>query len=262
MKTLRTSLTLIAVLACWLAKADELPDPPAIPRLVNDLAGVIDDTTEAALEDSLYRFEKRTSNEVCIITVNDLQGYNINEYAQLIAQKWGVGKASKNNGVLIIVKTKQPDSKGQAFIATGYGLESALPDVICTNIVRKKMIPSFIENDYSQGIAMAAVAVMQACEGEYSADITEDDDDEIGLAVLALFIGFIIFSVYISYKEKRNRLTSDRGFTWFLLNSMLTQSSSRSDWGSFSSGRGSFGGGGFGGFGGGSFGGGGGGGSW
>lgn len=260
MNTFRIFLTSLLAVVCMRASADDLPSPMTPPRLINDFAGLIDDRTEAALEDSLRRFEKHTSNEVCIVTVDDLQGYDIADYAQRLGQKWGVGKASKKNGVLMLVKSKTAFSKGQAYIATGYGLEGALPDLTCRSIVNGEMIPCFRENKYSKGIAMGAEAVMQACKGEYTADpsLTEDENPWIPLIV---FLAIIILSVYISRKQRRSGLSSDSGLLWLLLNSMSTHSSSRSDWGSFTSGSGSFGGG-FGGFGGGSFGGGGGGGSW
>ncbi len=51
----------------------QVPSRPEPPRLVNDLAGVLGDTSE--LEDTLERFSQRTSNQICVVTVNDLGDY-------------------------------------------------------------------------------------------------------------------------------------------------------------------------------------------
>lgn len=255
------SLALVLIVALWApqpARAD-IPDVPATPRLVNDLAGIMRAADAEMLEDSLVRFDNRTSTQVCVVTVNDLDGYAIAEYAQELAEKWGIGQKGKDNGVIILVKPKTEDSRGEAYIGTGYGVEGALPDVTCTRIVREVMIPFFKENDYSGGICAGAIKVMQAVDGEFTADADEGDGEALGL-----FLFFVILACLIVYAASKGNnggnggghISHSSGAEWVAA-SMMSRGGSSSGW----SGGGGFGGG-FGGFGGGSFGGGGGGGSW
>ena len=238
----------------------DIVSKPATERLVNDFAGILSARESAALEDSLVRYAKRTSTQVTIVTVNDLDGYDPSEYAYKIGESWGIGQKGKNNGVVILVKPKLSNSdKGRAFIAPGYGLEGVLPDITCRHIVANEMIPHFANNDYASGIVAGAVAVMKACEGEYTGDQEEENDNTKAILIIIAFIAvFFIFVPRDNNKGGGNHMSSgglsDAIFMSTLLNSMRGHNS---DWGSFSGGRGSFGG-----FGGGSFGGGGGGGSW
>lgn len=239
----------LVTMAAAMAQAPQRPEPQ---RLVNDLAQVMKSDRVEALEDSLVRFSRSTSTQVTVVTVVSLDGRDIAEFAQELGEKWGVGDKKKDNGVVIIVKPKNEDGPGQAFIGTGYGLEGALPDVTCTAIVRDKMIPHFKANDYSAGIEAGAVAVMQAVKGEYSAD-GDDDDAALGLAVAAILIGVVILVVVFGKPNNNMSDGADGGhISWGGLGT-LGGNGQGSSWG---------GGGGFGGFGGGHFGGGGGGGSW
>lgn len=240
---------------------------PSVDKLVVDEAHVLSMEQIMMLTDSLNRFAQETSTQVLVVTVSDLNGYPIAEYAQKLGQAWGVGIKGKNNGVVILVKPKMnAQDRGYAFIAAGYGLEGALPDVMCSRIVRDVMIPHFRNDDYGSGIVAGAMTVMKAVRGEYTSDETEfDDDDEVAiLAIFLIFIGIAIIIAAVNNDNKRNGSNGSLGrhiSDAAILSSMLNSSRhSDSGWGSFSGGGGSFGG--FGGFGGGSFGGGGGGGSW
>lgn len=246
-------LCLLPVMA--LAQIPERPDPP---RLVNDLAGVLGDTDE--LEDTLVAHARRTSNQIVVITINDLGGYEPWEFAQQVGQQWGVGGKKFNNGVVVLIKPKVGDDRGRAFIATGYGLEGALTDATCTQIVNREMIPSFKENDYAGGVWKAVNVLMPITAGEYSEEqyVEEEEDDDLVIDLIVT-ICFIIFLI-IWFKNHSDGFGvggsghSGNTGTWGgpIIFGSGGSSSSSSSWG----------GGGFGGFGGGSFGGGGGGGSW
>ena len=127
-----------------LAAAAQVPPRPDPPRLVNDFAGILGDCQW--LEDSLEKIAMETSNQICVVTMDDLGGYDKAMMAYSIGQQWGVGTQRHRNGVVILVKPKTADSKGDAFIATGYGLEGGITDAACRRIVDHEMIPHFKEN--------------------------------------------------------------------------------------------------------------------
>ena len=242
------------------AQVPERPDPP---RLVNDFAGILGDCQW--LEDSLEKIAMETSNQICVVTMDDLGGYDKAWMAYKIGQDWGVGNKENRNGVVILIKPKTPDSKGEAFIATGYGLEGAITDATSTRIVNQEMIPHFQENDYLGGVWAGAKVVRDLAVGEYNEeDYVNQSGDDDALFALIMFIAIFALFLYIAHKNDQgnggHRNNGDTG-TWggpIII-------TGGSDWGRGSSwsGGGSWGGGGgWGGFGGGSFGGGGGGGSW
>ncbi|MBQ7690327.1 MAG: TPM domain-containing protein [Muribaculaceae bacterium] len=252
-----TLLALLCLIPIAAGAAYPIPDRPEPQRLVNDLAGVLGDQA-GVMEDTLEAFARRTSNQIVVLTVNDLGDYEPWEFAQQTGQQWGVGGAKFNNGVVILVKPKTEASRGQAFIATGYGMEGALTDLACRQIVNREMIPAFKQNDYASGVWRALRVVMPIAEGEYSEQQYLDKAEQTAADTGADLIVAIIVLVYVIYRIRN--LLGGGGFGGFGGGGAYTGT-----WGSPSSwshSSGSSGGGGFGGFGGGSFGGGGGGGSW
>lgn len=263
-------ILLISFLAS--AQTSDIPESPNPPRLVNDFAGILSDSEESKLERKLVAFNDTTSTQVAVVLVSDLAGYDKAQYADLLGEKWGVGHKGKNNGLVILVKPKIGNSKGEAFIATGYGLEGALPDAVLKRLVEDEMIPYFRENRYYEGLDRVTDVVMQLTSGEFTADQYLEGPPPGALigALLPLIFIAIFFIVLGSRSKKIRHYNGHRSdiplWTTLFLASQMGKHSGK--WGSFSSGSGSFGGfgggggGGFGGFGGGSFGGGGAGGSW
>lgn len=257
-----------ALLITLSSSADNLPERPNPPRLVNDMAGVFDQNQAEAMERSLVQFSNETSTQVAVVTLPDLEGYDAGDYTFRLAEKWGIGQKGKNNGILILVKPKTQDSRGQAFIATGYGVEGAVPDAIARRIVENEMIPQFKSNNYYAGINAGVQVIMELTRGEYTAETyVKNTSGNPGISgFIMVFIFIVLFSAIASKAKKANNSSIGRNLPFWMLLTMLGSSGRHSgSWGNFNSGGGSFGsgrGGGFGGFGGGSFGGGGAGGSW
>lgn len=270
---LRTALTAILLMAAFVSVA-QVPQRPSPSVLVNDLAGILSRRQNAALEERVVSFADSTSNQIAIVTVPELYGYDKAQLAYSIGEQWGVGQQKFDNGIVILVKPKTGNSSGEVFIATGYGLEAAVTDAFARMVIERAMIPHFRENDYYGGINAALDALMPVISGEISTDEFAAGEDDEWLPALVFMFFFLIFVLVLISASKGNNQNmgggnhrGGRDFTAtdaFILGSILgNATSSRSRGGSF--GGGSFGGGGFGGFGGfggGSFGGGGAGGSW
>ena len=263
----KMALVVAALLITISSDAQNLPERPNPPRLVNDMAGMFDPSQAEAMERALVQFSNETSTQVAVVTLTDLEGYDAGDYTFRLAEKWGVGQKGKNNGILILVKPKTNDSKGQAFIATGYGVEGAVPDAIARRIVENEMIPQFKSNNYYAGVNAGINVIMELTRGEYTADeYAQKTSGSPGISgFIMVFIFIVLFFAISRRAQKTNKSSIGRNLPFWMLLSMLGSSGRHSgSWGNFNSGGGSFGGGGggFGGFGGGSFGGGGAGGSW
>ncbi len=243
--------------------AQDVPEKPFPPRLVNDFAGLLKPEEINSLERKLVNFDDTTSTQIAIVTVSDLKGYDKADYAQRIGEKWGVGRKGFDNGIVILVKPKTAYSQGEVFIATGYGLEGAIPDLVCADIIDNEILPAFRQGDYYGGLDKATDVLMALASGEFSADEYHRQirgDLKIIPLVVLIIIVVVIFSLFSSGRSNHQHFSGRRNDLplWILLGMMGSgRGSHRGSWGDFSGG-----GGGFGGFGGGSFGGGGAGGSW
>lgn len=260
---------LLISLATGSSSAQDIPDKPEPPRLVNDFAGILDQDQVNALEARLVAFNDSTSTQIAIVTVSSLEGYDKADFAQRLGEKWGIGRKGSNNGVVVLVKPKQPGSSGQAQVSPGYGLEGVLPDLACSKIVEGDMIPYFRNNDYYGGLSKAVGTIMSLARGEFTADqylkkgnkIPVKSPVPVALIFIIFFILIAIFGRGSGNSSNRRNFGSNSVPFWVLMSMMNSgRGSHGGSWGGFSGGGGS--GGGFGGFGGGSFGGGGAGGSW
>lgn len=245
-----------------------IPNPPYPPRLVNDFTGMLSEGQTRQLEHKLVAFNDTTSTQIVVVMVKSLNGYTKEEFADMLGEKWGVGQQNKDNGVVVLIKPRYRDEKGEARISVGYGLEGAIPDAICKRIVENEMIPSFKNGNYYTGIDKATSTLMALATGEYTAEQYTNATKGNPLGLILPIIIIIIIIIMMRRNSGNHYNTGSKGqslWTAIWLASMMSNRGGRGSWGDFRSGGGSFGGGGgsgFGGFGGGSFGGGGAGGSW
>lgn len=265
MAFLRRFAAAIFFVISFSVSAQDIPARPVPPRLVNDFANVLSAKQEQLLENKLVRFNDTTSTQICVITIDDLGGTTVADFAYQIGEKWGVGH-KENNGAVILIKPKKGDEQGDVTIQTGYGLEPFVTDAVARRIIEQVMIPSFKENDYYTAIDKATSVIMGLVSGQFKAEDIEDGGDAEGIAVLLFSIFFIVLLISILGRGNNGGTMSGKGDdhniwrTLFWL-SILNNGSRSSGWGGFSGGSGGYGGG-FGGFGGGHFGGGGASGSW
>ncbi|BCB96732.1 methanol dehydrogenase [Dissulfurispira thermophila] len=232
------------------------PEPPSIPpNYVVDLAGVIRDDTEAQLNSYLRELEQKTTAQVVILTIQSLDGEDIEGFSMRIAEKWKLGQKGKDNGLLITIALKDRKYRFE----TGYGLEGILPDSLVGSIGRQYFVPYFKKGDYSTGIVRAVEAVVSVIaenhgveiSGMPKIDVRQQTPINKGRSIFNIAVSIFIFILVVYLFIRHPRLL----LLFFLSSSMGGR---RSGW----SGGGGFGGGGFGGGGGGGFGGGGASGEW
>jgi len=258
-----------------------------LDQYVNDYANVIDETQQQRLESALAELEKKTTDQLIVLTIQTTHGRDIYEYGREVFNHGGrtgkgLGQKGKDNGVLIVIAVQ--DRKYHIF--TGQGIEDTLPDLYTDQVAQDYFIPNFKRGDYATGIFQGTAAVanhLAQASGATLALVPETPPmsnrgtgrsparHSAPTRVHAdwgpcfIFVLFVFLAIASSAFRRRRRFGqanwSSGGF-WTgvmvdaLLNSSIRSSSGGSSWSSSSDG------GGFGGGGGGSFGGGGSGGSW
>ena len=246
----------------------DIPEPFSPPRLVNDYTGILNEKQFRHLEQKLVHFNDSSSTQIMVILVKSLNGLTKEEFADQVGEKWGVGQKGKNNGIVVLVKPKYQNEKGDVRISVAYGLEGVVPDAIAERIVNNEMVPYFKTGDYFTGIDKATNTLMSLARGEFTAEQYKKKTAGNPLGMLVPIIIIVIIIIFMRRNSGNHYSTGSKNtsiWTALWLASMMGGRGGGGSWGDFRSGGGSFGGGGgggFGGFGGGSFGGGGAGGSW
>jgi uncharacterized protein len=242
--------------------AQDIPQRPNPPKLVNDFANILLPEQASILEQRLDAFDDSTSNQIAIVTIPTLGDYDIETYANKLFRTWGIGSAKHDNGILILVAVNDHKMR----IEVGRGLEGAIPDVTAKNIIDNDLAPNFKENNYYRGFDEAISSLSKAAAGEYHERRNRNNSDGGGGGLLTFII--ILFVVLMIVGRRgggpRGGLMSRRGYAGWWIPFLFS-----GGWGNGGRG-GGFGGGGwgsgsgggFGGFGGGSSGGGGASGGW
>lgn len=241
---------------------DGIPKKPTPERLVNIIEGspaMFSAQEVKALESNLVDFSKKTGVQIALVVVPSLNGYEKAQMATEIGHRWGVGEKGKDNGLVVLIKPKTASSRGQIFIASGYGLEGVIPDAVAKRIVESEILPSFQNKNYYEGITKSLATMQSLALKEFPpSEYLDRTDTSSGLAGILPFLLFIFFFYALLRRNKKRHYSTHSVPFWtaLWLGGSMSRGSS-SGWSDFSSGSG-----GFGGFGGGDFGGGGAGGSW
>ncbi len=143
-------MVLILLFSCGGPKPLVATQQDSFSAIVNDFSNIFSQIQRDSLTNKILQYEKQTTNEIAIVTLDSING-NIRFYGFNLANKMGVGKKDKNNGLLILlVKNLR-----KVNISTGLGTEKILTDSICQEIINRKMIPEFKKGDFYKGIDAA-----------------------------------------------------------------------------------------------------------
>lgn len=248
--------------------AQAAPSFPKLTGRVVDEANIISPEIEAQLNALSLGAENAATDQLVIVTLNSLQGYEIEEYGYQLGREWGIGQAKANNGVLLIVAPNERKVR----IEVGYGLEGVLTDAMSREIIQERIIPSFKAGDMQGGILAGAMGIdeilklspeeqaARAAKADLPQKTTSNAED-IRAAIIVIVFIIIFLSIQSSRQSRFRRRNSGIDILPIILHDWHDDDDHRGGggFGGFGGGGGGFGG--FGG-GGGGFGGGGSSGSW
>lgn len=212
---------------------------PTSYKYLNDYVKIVDQNSAAQIISLGRELEQKTGAEAVIVTINTTNGVPIEDYANTLFRKWGIGQGSKDNGLLVLLSLQ--DKRWR--VEVGRGLEGAIPDALSNRIMQELGSFAFSRGYYGQGLAQVYSQFCDEIAGEYNVTLTHSLQTTLTVnvnqtsqsaisPVLYLFIlGILFFDLFFN-----------GGRLWRIL-----------FWSNlFSGGRNNRGGGGYGGFGGGS----------
>ena len=136
-----------------------------------------------------------------VATVPSIGDNTIEEYANVLYEKWGIGARGKDEGVLVLLSLDPRRIR----VEVGYGAEGYLNDAKVGRLLDSYAVPLLKKNDYGAGILSLSIEVARAVETEKQIRLSlparervsaHENPEEISPFAVILFI--IILIVMIS----------------------------------------------------------------
>jgi len=152
----RLILLAFAALLAALAPAAAQNIPQLTGRVV-DQAEMLSPEQEQQLTAKLEALESASSRQLVVVTVPNLQGQSVEDFAFRLGEQWKIGDQEADNGAILLVARDDRRIR----IEVGDGIEGILPDALAYFIIRDRMTPRFKEQDYAGGIVAGVDGIIE-----------------------------------------------------------------------------------------------------
>lgn len=191
-------LSLICALSfifCFTAAASSDYPNPTNEFFVNDFANVLTEQDEAEIFTKAENLYNACKAQVVVVTVNSLDGEEIEDYSIGLAREWGIGDKDKDSGILLLLSVDDREVR----IEVGSGLEGALPDSKTGRILDTYGMEYFRNDDFSAGLTAVQDSLVNEVFIEYGLEPDEDYEpigDEEGLPISTVII-IVVICVFV-----------------------------------------------------------------
>lgn len=180
-------------------------DYPSYTGYINDFAHVLSSETRQNLEKRLSDYDKQTSNQLTIVTVDSTTPETIEQYGIHLADKWKVGQKGKDNGVIMLFAMKDRKMR----IEVGRGLEGDLTDLQSKHILDDIIRPQFQSGYYDSGITQGVDAVIATLSHTIT-PVPPSSFNDIGSFAI-IFIAFIVIFIIVGLAYSPHTQLGGRG---------------------------------------------------
>jgi uncharacterized protein len=193
------------------------PAFPALTGRVVDEAGLLSSADKQALTQQLASLESKSTDQLVVVTLRSLQGYEIADYGYRLGRAWGIGQGTrKDNGVLLIVV---PDAR-KVRIEVGRGLEPMLTDATSRLIIENRILPAFRRGDFSAGVMAGAKDIQDVLLGDLEGVKARAKGakrppnavkvDWFGVTIFGAFVSYFFYQMWRTARNARSMPSSQK----------------------------------------------------
>lgn len=190
-------------LAASAALAFDIPERPQ--GRVSDYAGLLSRDARERVERKLADFESSSSTQIAFAIFPTLDGEDVDDLTNRIFERWKLGQAGKDNGVLVALYLR--DRKWR--IEVGYGLEDRLTDALCSTIAQRELLPRLRSNDPEGAVTATAEALIAATRGAYAGG--RQRGRPAGVPLVTLIGVFVLIALVIAILGRASAGYTGRG---------------------------------------------------
>jgi len=181
------------ILLLGLAGTPSAAEFPTLTPCLNDFAGVVNHSDALQISRLCSLLQKNASAEIAILIINSTSPYPIEDYSYKTAEQNGIGKKGKDNGILMVIATRDRSWR----VDVGYGLEGDLPDGKIGAMARTYLLPRLKNGEYGAGIA-DMVAQMGAELGANTGATLNPNSAGFRYAGVDLFDGPVLLPILVA----------------------------------------------------------------
>lgn len=190
----------ILILSIFKTNSNATTVSPTTDFYVNDYAKLLNDETKNYIISTNKSLYNQTGSQIVVVTVPNLDGNSLEEYATELFRNFGIGSKEKNNGVLLLLALEERQFR----IEVGYGLEGVLTDGKTGRIQDEYIIPYLKQNNWNEGIKNGYSAILNIVADEYNVSVGAEDAiatnsvssedyqstfEFLGLPFISMFVG-------------------------------------------------------------------------
>lgn len=182
---------------------------------VTDMAKILSPDTEAKLNQIISELKGKTGDEIVVVTVPETTpAPSPKAFTTKLFKSWGISK----KGVLLLVS----NGDRRVEVATGYAIESLLPEAQLSDIIRQEILPQFKQGNIEGGILVGIQSLALKLGGSLTsvqdlavnADNTANANQQSGYIALGILVITLLvlpsFWYFLSI-SRRNGVTDSRG---------------------------------------------------
>lgn len=152
--------------------AASLPDLPKDECVVDD-ANILSDSTTQTIVDLNNQLQSSCNGaQIGVLTVDYTGNYSTEDYATQAFNAWGIGSASENNGVLILLVMESPIYEdGDYYVTYGDGFRNTTLESQASALAQT-MEDDFVRQDYDDAVTTCAQNVAQTIADIYGVSLS------------------------------------------------------------------------------------------
>mgnify|MGYP002568913143 CR=1 FL=1 len=207
MKKTKTSAALIFLAAfVWITLCGFTAPEATYELYVADYANVMEEEDKSHIISLSNSLEKECGAQIAVLTTNDLQGLDIEEYSRETGNAWGLGAEDKDNGVIIVLYLG--DGENGIWVSVGTGLEGQLNDGKVGRFIDNYAMEDLQNGNYSSGVTKLYDELLNSVMLEYGIESLDgvevhEEETDSSFWLITPFMLFIIIVVIISLINRR-----------------------------------------------------------
>ena len=136
---------------------------------ITDKANLLPPAQEQKLRNTLDNLNAQTGAALVVVTLPSMEGGQIDDFTNRLFEKWGVGQAGKDNGVMLLIAVEEREMR----IEVGYDLEGAIPDGMAGSVRDQYILPYFKSGQMAAGIESGTLALANLVAQQYNIELSE-----------------------------------------------------------------------------------------